>query len=437
MRRELTCIEKIGYYIDQIIAFNMVCGLSLDTAICPSIVKKTLKILIKNHPVLKSKTIDDENILYNVILENTDVDLIVTDNTATIEDQMEDELHRPFKEHEAKIRARYIKRRNGCDIILTVSHAICDGLGLSQITHEFTHIIDQLLDGVDSPTPTAELSSNTPNDIIDSLLKVNEDSIKQAKQKTTQKNNPSYKTKKSKRTRAIHQLFSVSETKKIINYCNKERIPLNQLLSAAGLLALQTHCTKNSSTGIVINHRTMTSLTHYSRKTHPNPPLSDYHSEITDSYYLNNKTELSDLVTLLKKDLKTALYKRTPVSNKSKEAQSFKGNIDLEDLSVSLDYVLPTVTLSYLGSLSVESQHAHYTINNVQSLIPTHHHASKHSQAFFTAYCFNNQLYLALQYTHPDMGEQQAEKIALDVKCKLVNVCKAKNINLSTLANVA
>ena len=69
MKRELTCIEKIGYYIDQIIAFNMVCGLSLDTAICPSIVKKTLKILINNHPILQSTTIDDRNILYNVILE--------------------------------------------------------------------------------------------------------------------------------------------------------------------------------------------------------------------------------------------------------------------------------------------------------------------------------------------------------------------------------
>ncbi len=421
MRRKLGIFETAQTISGEYYPFNAVACIRLTNSPSPDIVRQSLSLMQKRHPLLKMRIVSDKGRYFFVSDSTPEIamEILQRKNADHWISACEDELNQKFDiERGPLIRCRYLysdtQPKEG-DIIITCHHSIIDATSVLLIVHELLSLCVNYQRGEHplNGSPLALLQSQEvyfpspfkrivrKNRIFRFILRQIRDEI-------------SYRIKiRGRRKSQVHPrarccILSLQlppeHTHKLIRQSRQKRVSLNSCLSAAMILSVVRNLYDNQD--LPVRHFTFADLRSYLKPPVPKNNLGSYHSMVRLTITVKKNQSFWELAQFIHHQVYEVSRKGEKFIQPLLSARMMRMFIRSQKKRMA------TTALSYPGVAKIFPDYGRIQVRALHGFVSNFPIGPEYAA---TARIFKGRLWLDNLYLDADMDQQKAWTIANEI----------------------
>ncbi len=406
--RKLTSIENMGYLMDKSAAFNIMINLCVKGRFTVEILSMALEILRKKHEYLSyfiRETDEGPEFVYDEkgkipvrLVENAPADRWIFESNLELNSFI-DTSNAPMAN------AVLIKKDGGADILIRISHIICDGISIVNFAHDLLEIISCLDENKKIDLP------DYSSDVYPDIKYFPEINAKPVPDKNTvgqitdieMIDNVIYYPVEKRSTNIYPCYLSPTQTSYIIDKCKETKTTVNSLIAAAMTLKMKNYITDKYGIrdGLSIKARSALNLRDYYNCDVKTGQFGCWAGYGYVNFRMEEISSLWDCAAAFNRRLKTYINNGEPFIYLKKSMEAYSA-YPLSDLIKKNESRAPQVMLTNVGRLDIPEQYGNnFKLERICVIGTNHRHWVNDLNFGVCAATFNGRLNLNFLYLNP------------------------------------
>jgi len=389
--RKLNATEMISWIISQHFPHNLVVVANVKGDINLKNIETVLKNLQKNNLMLRVNTkIDEDSVFLTEITEQIPFHIYKREEAENWQHIVDQELRAIFlRENNPLARIIINYNEEGADIIFSFHHMIADGLAGIWFIRDFLNAISK---------PAKKILSNRLDlacEYIDWFPTCKLEKLKHDDENVTE---------------FIHFKLDQQQTQKLVQYCKKNKINVHSALGSAASLALY-HTMQKAETELRFSAPVnLRSLYHIKAEN-----FSALSSWIDDKFNIKANFSTLNLAKQIFINTQTKINDQEPQKN-VQDLYKFLNHKSINEIYNLVTTTLPTVIMSNLGRLSIESKYDSIFLTGIHIIANCQHYLDTDNAFLLIVTNLNETNFFNLCYSKKNVGKQKAEKFVASLR---------------------
>lgn len=423
IKRKLGIMEGGQWLLGRQNAFNVVVCAEISG---PEFTQQTLEnaaaVLQLRHFYLHSRISDEDYpFIKDYDASPIPVRCLPIQNTSAINETIDQELHKLFDDKYTSLcRVNYLyDRENHGYMLLTMHHAICDGVSAM---HVCAQLID-ILSGLSDTPQVLSLGSYPALPAMEQLFpeKVKELSTSVAPAERIKPpqmvNYPADKL----HTQFLQESLSVEETAELRTFLHANQLTMQPYLLACLASSVFTYALRHHQqlSSLDVDCNTLVNMRRYLQREVSNNELGCYISAFNSPVILSGQPVL-ELAQALKADIQAKLNQGVHYTS----VFLFDELLNKKTPKAECDFAakVPYICVSNCGVTEVKSSLGKYTLHGITPYVTIHNEFNNNYSCLMLCNTYNGALTLNFHYPHPVISELDAKLIMQDCRQRILSI---------------